>query len=46
MAEKAPKTMSEFLEVSGVGEVKAQRYGKIFLKEIADYEEAAANGSL
>ncbi|MEA4965030.1 MAG: DNA helicase RecQ [Oscillospiraceae bacterium] len=38
MAEKAPKTRIEFLEVSGVGEVKADRYGKAFLDEIARYE--------
>lgn len=40
MAAKAPKTMNEFLEVSGVGEVKAERYGKIFMDEIKKYEEA------
>ena len=34
MAGKAPKTMEQFLEVSGVGEVKAHRYGKVFLDEI------------
>ena len=34
MAGKAPKTMEQFLEVSGVGEVKAHRYGKVFLHEI------------
>ncbi len=39
MAEKAPRTMEEFLEVSGVGEVKAQRYGAIFLQIISDHME-------
>ena len=39
MAEKAPLTMEEFLEVSGVGAVKAERYGEAFLKAIADYQE-------
>lgn len=34
MAAKAPKTMEQFLTVSGVGEVKARRYGKVFLDEI------------
>ncbi len=34
MAAKAPKTMEQFLAVSGVGEVKARRYGKAFLEEI------------
>ena len=28
MAEKAPRTMDEFLDVTGVGEVKAARYGE------------------
>lgn len=37
MSIKAPKTMKEFLEVSGVGEVKAVRYGSAFLKEIENY---------
>ena len=37
MAAKAPKTMEEFLEVSGVGQVKAQRYGAEFLAVIAGY---------
>ncbi|MDR1065566.1 MAG: RecQ family ATP-dependent DNA helicase, partial [Oscillospiraceae bacterium] len=37
MAAKAPRSMSEFLDVSGVGEVKAARYGKAFLDEIAKY---------
>lgn len=32
MAAKLPRTMEEFLEVSGVGIVKAQRYGAEFLK--------------
>lgn len=37
MAGKALRTMEEFLEVSGVGEVKAERYGAIFLQTISDY---------
>jgi ATP-dependent DNA helicase RecQ len=40
MAEKAPHTMAEFMSVSGVGEVKAARYGKAFLTAISEYEEA------
>ena len=39
MAAKAPKTMNDFLEVSGVGQVKAERYGKIFMEEINKYVE-------
>ncbi len=37
MAQKQPRTRSEFLEVSGVGEVKAERYAEPFLAAIADY---------
>jgi ATP-dependent DNA helicase RecQ len=37
MAEKKPRTMREFLGVSGVGEVKASRYGEVFLKVLAEY---------
>ena len=39
MAKKAPRTLSEFLEVSGVGEIKAARYGAFFLAAIAAYDE-------
>ena len=35
MAEKAPRTMADLLEVSGVGSRKAARYGAAFLEEIA-----------
>ncbi len=38
MADKRPKTKEEFLEINGVGEVKYQRYGNIFLEEIAYFE--------
>ena len=37
MAIKAPHTMEEFLQVSGVGEVKARRFGNEFLAVIARY---------
>ncbi|MDO5594338.1 MAG: HRDC domain-containing protein [Eubacteriales bacterium] len=39
IAVKAPRTMPEFLGVSGVGEVKAEKYGEAFLKAIALYQE-------
>ena len=39
MADKAPRGMVEFLEVSGVGEVKAERYGQMFLDAIAAYQQ-------
>ena len=37
MAEKAPTTMDAFLEVSGVGKYKAERYGAEFLNAIREY---------
>lgn len=37
MAAREPRTMAEFLQVSGVGHVKAERYGAQFLREIAAY---------
>lgn len=39
MANKAPRSMMDFLQVSGVGEVKAERYGKAFLGAIEEYLE-------
>ena len=37
MANRKPKTMSEFRKVSGVGEIKAAWYGTAFLKRIQKY---------
>ena len=45
MAVKAPRTMPEFLGVSGVGEVKAEKYGEAFLKAIAMYQQNASQSS-
>ena len=39
MAQKKPRTMSEFKRVSGVGEIKAQWYGEKFLTRIRTYLE-------
>ena len=39
MARKAPTTLEEFSHVSGVGSVKVQRYGEIFVDAIADYNQ-------
>ena len=39
MAARRPHTMEEFLNVSGVGNTKAAKYGEIFLGVIADYEK-------
>jgi len=38
MCAKRPTTLDAFLEVSGVGEIKAERYGKQFVEAISDYE--------
>ena len=37
MAKKAPVTMADFLNVSGVGNYKAQRYGQTFITAIKKY---------
>lgn len=37
MATTLPTTDAEFLRVSGVGQVKLERYGQAFLEEIRDY---------
>ena len=34
MAARHPSTLSEFLQVSGVGTIKAQKYAKVFLEEL------------
>ena len=38
MADKRPKTIDELLNIKGVGPTKAERYGEIFVKAIADFE--------
>ncbi|MGM9568380.1 MAG: DNA helicase RecQ [Clostridia bacterium] len=37
MSRKQPRTSAELLNVSGVGKVKQQRYGAVFLKVIGDF---------
>ena len=37
MARKKPRTMMDFRQVSGVGELKASWYGKAFLERIREY---------
>ena len=34
IVEKLPKTKGDMLKISGVGEVKYNKYGEVFLKEI------------
>ena len=42
MAARKPENMAEFLQVSGVGEAKASRYGTQFISAIRDYLENGA----
>ena len=44
MAEKRPATMDEFLQVSGVGAVKAARYGEAFLQVVARWRQNEETG--
>lgn len=39
MCRLKPKTQEEFMEVSGVGQAKSQRYGEVFLAVIAEFSE-------
>ncbi|MDR3312589.1 MAG: HRDC domain-containing protein, partial [Spirochaetaceae bacterium] len=41
MCRKKPQTKAAFLEVVGVGQVKLERYGDMFTREIRGYCEAA-----
>lgn len=43
MAAKQPISMEEFFSVSGVGEVKARRYGAAFLETIKEWTKADKN---
>lgn len=38
MEKQHPRTMAQFLQVSGVGEIKAQRYGEPFLALLRTFE--------
>jgi len=40
MEAKQPLTLSEFAEISGVGEAKLEKYAEVFLKEIAAHVES------
>ncbi|MEI8200432.1 MAG: DNA helicase RecQ [Eubacteriales bacterium] len=41
MCKKLPDTIEEFLEVSGVGDSKAKKYGKVFTEMIGEYVNKA-----
>ena len=38
MARRKPQSLEQFLQVSGVGIIKAQRYAEEFLSEIQKYQ--------
>ncbi len=42
MSRKRPASAEEFLDITGVGQVKLERHGEAFLKAIADHQESAA----
>ena len=37
MCRKKPQNLSEMRQVSGVGVIKAQKYGKMFLEELQQF---------
>ncbi len=40
LSARKPKTLQDFRATSGVGDVKLERYGQVFLAEIVTYDEA------
>ena len=44
MARRRPRDMAGFLMVSGVGEVKAKKYGKAFLQKLMEWDEREQEG--
>ncbi len=43
MAKNMPTTISEFMKIKGVGEYKAQKYGKIFIDKIIELQKKETN---
>jgi ATP-dependent DNA helicase RecQ len=39
LAKKQPKTRQEMLDINGIGEVKYERYGELFLELLSSFEE-------
>jgi ATP-dependent DNA helicase RecQ len=44
MCARRPVTAAQFLEVSGVGEIKLKRYGEIFMEAIRSFPDPASEG--
>jgi ATP-dependent DNA helicase RecQ len=39
MAARCPTTPEEMLQIPGIGQVKLERYGEVFLKAIQSYQD-------
>lgn len=44
MAQRRPMSMDGFMQVSGVGEAKARKYGKVFLEKLKEWEDKGQEG--
>lgn len=44
MARRRPNSLDDFLQISGVGEAKAKKYGKAFLEKLRKLEEKEQEG--
>lgn len=42
MATRLPQTLEEMLTISGVGQAKLEKYGKLFLEEMRKHKEETA----
>jgi ATP-dependent DNA helicase RecQ len=42
MCRKTPRTLDAFAEIAGVGEIKLERYGRIFIEGIREYYEGVS----
>jgi ATP-dependent DNA helicase RecQ len=45
LASVKPRSQSAFRAINGVGDVKLERYGEIFVSAIRDFVHSIANGS-
>jgi ATP-dependent DNA helicase RecQ len=45
MAARKPKTLAEFNSVFGVGRAKSEAFGRLFIKAIADHEDAGESAA-
>ena len=45
MAQVLPDSPSQFLQISGVGPVKLDKYGRLFIDKISEYKKSWANSA-